>query len=267
MHPVHAWDQAADQAFAQAGEALMGSDIRSGLRSTHREGDNAGFGVAMHRTQGTLWGVGIAGWWLDRDGKGPTGGCRRPPCSKPGTVWAVACVRGHEARAAKALPGAFRGPLPDWMRRPGLGSGDRMCALGVSGPTLKPDKAVELAYANARHRLAQLMCAYLDNVTVDWVNDRSWQFPEVSTSAEAARIIDEDAEDGPSWRDRQGVGPLGVRGATYARVCVTATRIRCDRSRDRHAAPDAPEPADSVPDAVQQGTPGDEAGDETEIFY
>lgn len=227
------WDQAADHAFVQVAEVLLGVDIQSGIHNRDTTEGQEDYAVSILRTRGSLSGIGIAGWWVDRDGSGPTGECHGPPCSKAGTVWAVACVRGSESQAPKVLPGAFRGPLPDWLKRPDFGTRARACALGVSGPTRFEADTVSNALEEAQRRLAQLLCVQVDSTLVDWIDRRTWFFPEIHATDHAIEHVRKAAVKDAVWLDEAGKGPLGGPGTAYARVCVDATEVACDQSRDR----------------------------------
>lgn len=225
LDPVTSWNQAADMALAKAGEAVLGSRIRAGSRTT---GLRDSFGVAMHETQGTLKGLGVVGWWFDREGKGARSECRKQACSKPNTMWAVACFHGYERLAPKILPDAFRGPIPAWLKNPSLGKGNRLCAIGVSAPTFQKEKAIEFAIEHAKQRLAQQQCLYLKSLVVDWVDDRSWQFPETSTAGHILENTMENAKEQHVWRDKLGIGPLRRKGVTYVQVCIENPDFGCD---------------------------------------
>lgn len=232
LNAARTWDQAADHAFVQVAEVLLGIDARTGIHATDTAQGHKGYAVSILRTRGSLSGIGIAGWWVDRDGIGPTGECRGPPCSKAGTVWAVACARGSESQAPKVLPGAFRGRVPEWLKRPDFGTEAHACALGVSGPTRFKADAVENARMEARRRLAQLVCVRVDSTLVDWIDRRSYFFPEIHATEDAVEHVRKAAAIEAIWLDETGRGPLGAPGTVYARACVDATRVACDRSRD-----------------------------------
>ena len=200
--------------------AVLGSHIRSADLVTAWARDHVA--VTLEQTRGFLQGVAVVGWWRDREGVGPTGACDHG-CT-PDTLWAVACLLGREGEAAAALAPAFDDALPAWIHPPHSRAGE-LCAVGVSGSTIRPDDATAQAEADARRRLAMLLCAEVDDVRVDH-GARAWSFVDQHPSAEALEAAAA-ATLHQTWTDEAGAGPLTEAGVAYARVCVSPPRLAC----------------------------------------
>lgn len=136
-------------------------------------------------------------------------------------VWAVACLEGREREAVALLPGAFRGEgFPDRLRYPVRG-----CALGLSGPTLALDAAVEAAREDARRRLAMALETEVDLAFVEVHGSGhgprgTWEFPGVQPTVAAMERVRRGARDDTAWRDDRGTGPLRSQGLVYALACL-----------------------------------------------
>jgi len=229
-----AWTSSGELALAEAGRRGLGLRVRAGLKLD--SWDAASSEVVLQGTEGRLGGLVLAGWWFDREGRGADGRCG-PGCS-PGTSWAVACVAGAEAEAPGILPGAFRGPLPDWLARPrflrATNEGPELCALGLSGARMDRDEAEVAAREDARARLALALCAEVKDATVDLSGSAApirgaWEFPEWKPAPGAAERVATAGRDVVGWTDTKGTGPLASPGVVYALACVQVRGWRCGR--------------------------------------
>lgn len=219
LYPADAIRQADDAARMHAASRVLGSRVRAAERSS--SGADEPVSVAIDETRGRMRGVAVLGWWRDVHGEGPHGQCETG-CN-PNTVWAVACPLGAERLAPAALPQAFAGDLPQWLAQP-PSARDRLCAVGMSGPTLHAGEASSLATEDGRRRLAMLRCTEVDDVRVDR-GTRAWRFVGQRPSGDA--VEDDSAEEIASWVDTDGIGPLGEPGRVYALVCGDHRPVDC----------------------------------------
>lgn len=229
MDNVSTWNEAAQDAVKNLFEAHRSAAIRSGSVSfTATDGVDYADKMLIAEIKATLSGARVVGWWMDRAGAGPRGMCGKR-CSKA-TVWAVACVDGHEAEASRVLPEAFMGGIPEWLKNQ-KPSKKQLCAVGISGRTIKPEDAVANAIDDARRRVAVQICAVGDHAFVDYLSGGTYSFPDSQPSPAAVAHVNEvagtDAEKVNSWLDADGVGPLGAKGAAYARVCIPRPAVEC----------------------------------------
>jgi len=128
-------------------------------------------------------------------------------------VYAMACGEGREPA------GSARPALPDWLLnlpdRPG-----EICALGVGGPTYDPRDQEPGTLRDGRRALAQALESRLHQIIIDTGRSNPRVASELATTeaalarAEAAQELDE------QWSDREGEGPLGLKGVLYGLVCI-----------------------------------------------
>lgn len=220
--PRDARRQADEAARSRVATAVLGSRIREA--SVESASLGARLEVTIEQTRGSMRGVAVVGWWRDREGVGPSGACAEEEGCTPDTLWAVACVLGREAEAVGVLPAAFSRELPAWLVPPHARGGE-LCAVGVSGSTVRPEDAGRQAEEDARRRLAMLLCAEVDDVHVDR-GARAWRFADQRPS-EGALEAAARAEVRDAWVDEAGAGPLGESGVAYARVCLEPRVVGC----------------------------------------
>jgi hypothetical protein len=149
--------------------------------------------------------------WYDADGRGPEGA--------PGCAYATACLRAaptpEAARWIRAVSGRRGGP--PWIY--GRGGAGRLCALGISGPTLEPAAARVHAEEAGRAELAAAIALRARTATAIF-DAEEILFGAVTLPcapcAEAARH----GQVAASWQDERGEGPLPFPGTAYALLCT-----------------------------------------------
>lgn len=227
----HTWAEAGRDAIRNLFVAFRPMAVRNGSISySDNVGNHGADAVLIEELKATLSGARVVGWWLDNRGVGPRHMCGNR--CKRATVWAVACLEGHEAEASSVLPEAFRGPIPAWLKsqKPFR---DKYCSVGISGPTLKPEDAIANSAEDARHRVGLMICGVGDHAFVDYLaGGGTWSFPDTTPSPEAEAYVrglaGTEGESLEYWIDDQGKGPLGTRGVAYARLCVPRVAVPCD---------------------------------------
>jgi hypothetical protein len=186
---------AAEEARGSLASSLLGVN----LRDVQVIGNETYEEVSLEQVKGVLADIVIVAQWIDRGGA----------ASDPGTSYAVACTRAASA--------SFPSPsgAPPWVLNV---PSDRVCALGVCGPTIRPEDQQAYVVDDARERLAESIAIHLEAA-------RSFGVPGIA--AASLETVPDDAVERAkagsvreTWLDLQGLGPLQEPGAMYALICV-----------------------------------------------
>jgi hypothetical protein len=195
-------------ALATLAESLAGAqvDVRAiqvdaqGRLAGREAGAAARFRQVIRQVvKGRMEGASIVKVWRDREGRGAAGTRE--------VMYALAC---DEAGARQVAADGFT-PMADSVSRP--------CALGVAGPTLKSDQQ-EVAFEDARARLAELLAVDVESILVDYDLARIDLWQSVHSPDEVRARVDASAKLAGYVRDDEGRGPLGIRGVAYALACL-----------------------------------------------
>ena len=95
----------------------------------------------------------------------------------------------------------------------------RMCAVGLSGPTLVPEDADANAEASAREQLAAAIAVKAKTATAIFDNDEVL-YGAVTEVCETCEKTAEQGRIAARWRDDRGEGPLPYPGTSYALMCM-----------------------------------------------
>jgi hypothetical protein len=128
-------------------------------------------------------------------------------------VYAMAC------REDQTPPGVPNPPFPSWLLNVPERDGE-ICALGVGGPTYDPRDQEPAVLRDGREALTQSLESRLHQIIIDTGRRSAGAVSELATTdaaLERARATDELDE---QWSDREGIGPLGLRGVLYGLVCI-----------------------------------------------
>ena len=94
----------------------------------------------------------------------------------------------------------------------------RLCAIGVSGPTLDSGDAGGNAESAARIEIAQALALHVRGATAILDDDvlfgaATHACDGCADAAAAAQVVDR-------WSDERGAGPIPFPGTTYAFLCM-----------------------------------------------
>jgi hypothetical protein len=183
--------------------AAVGTTTSS--RAEHHE-------VILEQAEGWVRRSTIVALWYDERGEGPNGAA--------GTAYAAACL-GEQAPASTRdwiARMEARRAAPAWVYGVAAPAG-KICAAGVSGPTMEAKDSPANAEAAARAEVAEGIAAHVklaagifdDETVVGAVTD----VPEsCRAQADQAAVVER-------WSDERGVGPIPFPGMSYAFVCAT----------------------------------------------
>jgi hypothetical protein len=180
--------------------------------TTSNQGSEAK-GVTHERAEGWVRDTVVVALWYDEAGVGPE--------HAAGCAYAAACLgRDRLPPAAVAWVDDREGHRagPAWIYGSPRGE-HRLCAMGISGPTLVASQAPENALAAAQEQLADaISLRAASSMSVD--EDDQVHYGAVTracedclASAKAARVV-------ARWTDERGEGPLSAPGTAYAFLCV-----------------------------------------------
>jgi len=128
-------------------------------------------------------------------------------------VHALACI-GEAVPSRLATP-----PYPAWVLQVPDGD-DRLCALGISGPTRDPRNQEPTALDDGQRALAAALESQVYTRMVDdgrhVARIATWMETSEGSLARARRAT----ELSEQWIDERGEGPLGLPGVLYGLVCV-----------------------------------------------
>ena len=128
-------------------------------------------------------------------------------------VYAMAC------REDQTPPGVPNPPFPSWVLNVPERDGE-ICALGVGGPTYDPRDQEPGTLRDGRQALAQALESRLHQIIIDTGRGSPRVASELATTDAALQRASAAEELDEQWSDREGVGPLGLRGVLYGLVCV-----------------------------------------------
>jgi hypothetical protein len=168
--------------------------------------------VILEEAEGWVRNSVIVALWYDDAGNGPEG--------QAGCAYAVACPRfdprAPASTALRSLMAARRGP--EWLYALPAGEG-RLCAVGVSGPTLQPADALINAKAAATAELAEAIAVHARTSTGIFDDDIVYgavtqACDDCGSRAAGAQVVG-------SWVDERGEGPLPFAGTSYIFSCIS----------------------------------------------
>jgi len=155
-------------------------------------------------------------WWFDSVGEGFVG--------LPKYTYARVCtdkVSGPRKSAENTRESGLYQDLangPAWLgERPQKLEG-RLCAVGLSRRTYDPSDALEQATQDVRAQLSVSLLALVSSLTEE--RESTNRFTSESTTVGINIGEVKGAVVREQWFDRDGVGPLGEKGAAYAYGCV-----------------------------------------------
>ena len=201
LHPADAIVNAQEDAR----DALAGVTLGVRLRTVLAETSGGPREVTLQEVRGFLEGARIVSIWYDAAGRAPAG--------RPGVMVALACLN-------RAGSGDTRvSGVPSWIYNVPR-TGGRLCALGLSGPTLGPGDREANAETDALDRLAEALAVRVDRVLLDVDREETTlvSLPEVEPWAKEAARTKGTVEAG--WTDETGIGPLARPGVRYALACI-----------------------------------------------
>jgi len=167
--------------------------------------------ITIEQAQGWVRRSIVVALWYDADGVGPE--------RAAGCAYAVACLRDsgrvETTDTARALAALRAGP--DWLYALPTGM-NGLCAVGVSGPTLKPADANANAEAAARAELAHAAALHARTATAIYEDDVL--YAAVTHTCDGCDAIAAGARVVGRWVDDRAEGPIPFSGTTYAFLCL-----------------------------------------------
>ena len=128
-------------------------------------------------------------------------------------VYAMACKEGQDPL------GGSEPAFPDWLLNLPERDGE-ICALGVGGPTYDPRDQEPGTLRDGQRALAEALESRLHRIIIDTGRRNPRVASELATTEAAlARAAAADELD-ELWSDRNGDGPLGLKGVLYGLVCI-----------------------------------------------
>jgi hypothetical protein len=201
LDPGNAIRYAREAALRNLATSTLGVEVQSELRFAGGELRE----VTTQRTAGILANARIVAMWSELD--------LHEDVARIERVHALACLGGA---APDGLPAP---PYPDWVLRV-PDRDDRLCALGVSGPTRDPRNQEPTALDDGQRALAAALESQIYTRTVDDGRHMAHIATWMETSAESLAHARRATELSEQWRDDAGDGPLGLPGVLYGLVCV-----------------------------------------------
>lgn len=193
-------------ARAAAIEAMARGDLLAEIRSISGTGSHGDFELSTQSLSGVARDVRLVAFWGEtRLAQGPTRRIDR--------VHALAC--GPEIPIAPS-PGAT--PVEAW-----LASGSasqRICALGLSGPTWRREDQPARVLEDAQRSLALAIETRVEKRVLDRGRGVVRVAREVTPSASAQARARAATALEQEWRDEAGSGPLGLPGVLYGLACL-----------------------------------------------
>lgn len=212
LKPTDALAEARRRARARLATSHATIKTKNIAVTTNVEGQDTQTEVTLEQAEGSVKNSAIAAMWYDENGSGPE--------NAAGCAYAVACPRGAGGGAVEAWPAeSLQGRAgPRWVYDVPHETG-RICAVGLSGPTLISADADANAEQSAREQLAAAIAFKAKTATAIFDND------EVLYGAvtEICDTCEESAAQGritARWRDDRGEGPLPYPGTSYVLVCM-----------------------------------------------
>lgn len=166
--------------------------------------------VILEESDGWVRNAQVVAMWYDERGIGPNGAA--------GTAYAVACLPGHSPRGDDWMKQVESSrTAPSWIY--GNSRHPRLCAVGISGPTLEPRDAERNAETAGRDGLAEAIAVKVKSATLIFENNEVL-YGAVTDVPEPCREQARRAKVEASWTDREGAGPIPHAGTAYALLCA-----------------------------------------------
>jgi hypothetical protein len=170
--------------------------------------------LVFEQSEGTAQGTEILTMWYDSTGSGPS--------HVVGAAYAIACPADTTESETMEWARHWRGARvgPSWLYSNELHSGgQRLCVVGVCGPTLQPSDAHSNAEDVARLELAEAISIHATTASAV-LDDDETLYAAVTRScdscqetAKAGRVVER-------WFDETGQGPIPYAGTAYALMCL-----------------------------------------------
>jgi hypothetical protein len=167
--------------------------------------------IILENSVGTVQNAEIVTMWYDAVGSGPA--------HAPGSAYAMACPSNNVPPDAATWISRWREQRggPHWIYTL-PGQSNRLCVVGICGPTVKQSDASTNAEDIARKELAEAISMRAESTSAV-LNDETL-YAAVTTPCEtceerakAGRIIER-------WFDDRGDGPFPYPGTAYALMCL-----------------------------------------------
>jgi len=188
-------------------EALAAEFLEVDVQTISGVGSDGGaFEIAAQALSGTLANARIVALWAEVD---RVEGDRR----RLRQVFALACWPDA------SVPDLPDPAYPDWLVEPPRDD-DRICAVGVAGPTRKEAAQSASALRDAREALAVALESRIEKRIFDdghgvaRIARQVDPSPAALARAGAAKELEEE------WYDEQGLGPVGLTGVLYGLACI-----------------------------------------------
>jgi hypothetical protein len=177
----------------------------SGDKTTVRE-------LVLEHSQGTIQNSEIITMWYDARGVGPA--------SASGSAYAVACPFRDVPADARTWITHWREERsgPAWLYTL-AGRSNRLCVVGVCGPTLNKSDASDNAEEIARAELAQAVSLHADTTSAVLEDDETL-YATVTHSCDGCEEKAKGGKVVDHWFDDNGDGPLPFAGTAYALMCL-----------------------------------------------
>ena len=151
--------------------------------------------------------------WYDTSGTGPG--------AASGSAYALACPLQDIPPDAARWIARFRERRggPDWLYAL-VDDRNRLCVVGVCGPTLDKSSASTNAEETARNELAEAVALHADSTSAVLEDDETLYAAvtkacdDCAEKAKAGKVVDR-------WFDEKGEGPLPFAGTAYALMCLS----------------------------------------------
>jgi len=128
-------------------------------------------------------------------------------------VYALACPANVPTRGVPSQR------HPDWV----LGAPfdpERICVLGIGGPTRDPDDQQAAALRDGQRALAGALESLIERRVLDDGQGHARVLSRSSATNRALALADAVPSLEESWRDTRGRGPLATAGIVYGLVCI-----------------------------------------------
>jgi len=168
--------------------------------------------LVLEHSQGTIQNSEIITMWYDARGTGPA--------SASGSAYAVACPFRDVPADARTWIDRWREERsgPTWLYTL-AGRPNRLCVVGMCGPTLNKSDASDNAEEIARAELAQAISLHADT-TLAVLEDDETLYAAVTHPCDGCEDKAKVGKVVEPWFDDNGDGPLPFAGTAYALMCL-----------------------------------------------
>lgn len=162
--------------------------------------------------KGTTRNSQIVAMWYDQTGDRPT--------HLAGTAYAVACP-------VREIPPDVADWIGQWQKRRGgpdwiyalASNPQRLCVVGVSGPTIDEERSRAYAEEWARSELAQAIELRSHSASAV-LDDQEILYAAVTSPCDSCAELAKAGSVVESWQDKKGEGPIPLPGTTYVLMCM-----------------------------------------------